>query len=231
MTSETSNIGILGAGRVGTALARLFLNNGIAVSIAGRVAPAELQFMLDFVAPGARGTSAADLMRDNNIIVLAIPSARVLELDPVPLAGKVVVDATNYWAPTEGRILAYEAGQSTSEVLQARLATSRLVKTFNHIGYHEMDENSLPAGSSDRQALAIAGDDAEARALVASIVDAIGFDPVDAGSLSAGRALQPGGPLFGHRLNRVQMDARLQAIPGAGEAGRQHVSEVISRQH
>lgn len=215
LTLIASEIGILGFGRVGTALARLAITNQIAVSIAGRASAAELQFMLDFVAPGATASSAADVLQNSDIIVLAIPSAQALDLDPARLAGKVVIDATNYWAPTDGRIAAYDVDRSTSEVLQQHLMKSRLVKTFNHIGYHEMDENALPAGAPDRQALAIAGDDPDARKLVANIVDAIGFDAVDVGPLSAGRALQPGGPLFGRRLDRTQMVAHLQAMRSA----------------
>lgn len=210
MTESILSIGILGSGRVGTALARLAAKNDVAVSIASRAAASELQFMLDFVAPSTRAASIGELVEKERLIILAIPSVRALELDPLMFADKILIDATNYWEPTDGRIVSYEGDLSSSEVLQVRLNMSRLVKTFNHIGYHEMDENARPAGATDRQALGIAGNDAEARADVAALVNKVGFDPVDAGQLSAGRAFQPGGSVFGHRLNAAQMEEQLR---------------------
>jgi 8-hydroxy-5-deazaflavin:NADPH oxidoreductase len=113
-----------------------------------------------------------------------------------------VVDVMNYWPPVDGVLAEFEeVSRPSSAVVQDALPpTARLVKTFNHIGYHEIEELARPAGSPDRVAVGVAGDDAEAVATVAQLVDALGFDPVIVGQLDAGAALQPGSAAFGADL-------------------------------
>ena len=103
----------------------------------------------------------------------------------------------NYWAPTDGRIDAFEDDPRTSsEVIQDFLAGADVVKTLNHIGYHELESDGRPAGDADRRALALAGDSDRAKARVAGFLDRMGYDPLDAGALAAGRAFQPGTQIF-----------------------------------
>jgi hypothetical protein len=128
------------------------------------------------------------------------------------VAGKLVVDAMNYWPPVNGvQELFEDRRYSSSEIVQRRLARSTIVKTLNHIGYHEMEEDRRPAGSPERRALGVAGDDAGAVDAVADVIERIGYDPVRLYSLSAGRVLEPEGPVFGVPLHRTEFEAALRA--------------------
>jgi predicted dinucleotide-binding enzyme len=206
---KARSVGILGAGKVGTAIARQALKAGYAVSIATAKPPEEIALIVEFTAPGATATTAEAVMRDSDLVVVAVPLAKYRTLDAAGLAGKVAIDVMNYWAPTDGTIADFEGSRSSSEVVQLHLPQTRLVRSLNHIGYHELEDNALPVGPPNRQALAIAGDDAEARLLVAEFVDRLGFDPVDAGPLGCARALQIGTPIFGARLTRSEMGKAL----------------------
>jgi len=155
--------------------------------------------------PGARPRWAADAVADADIVVLAIPLHRFQDLDPGLLSGKLVIDAMNYWPASNGVVQAFEDGGS-SEIVAGHLAGSAVVKTFNHIGYHELEDRARPAGTPDRGAVGIAGDDPAAVAATAALADRIGYDPVRLGSLRAGRALQPGGPVFGVVLTRPEFE-------------------------
>lgn len=118
----------------------------------------------------------------------------------------------NYWAPIDGEVDDFENDPRTSsEIVQDHLAQSSVVKSLNHIGYHELEEDGLPAGSPGRRALAVAGDSEEARTLVAGVIDRLGYDPVDAGPLPAGRAFQPGTEIFNGSHTAPQMQSLLRA--------------------
>jgi len=129
-----------------------------------------------------------------------------------PPAGKIVVDAMNYWPSIDGVQQMFEDRHyGSSEIVQRRLARSRVVKTLNHIGYHELEDERRPAGSPQRRALGVASDDPRAAAAVAELVERIGYDPVRLGSLSAGRLLEPGGPVFGVSLRRTEFELAVRA--------------------
>jgi predicted dinucleotide-binding enzyme len=151
---------------------------------------------------------------DADILVLAIPLHRFLELDPGLLSGKLVVDAMNYWPASDGVLEAFEDGGS-SEIVARRLAGSTVVKALNHIGYHELEDRARPAGVPDRRAAGVAGDDPVAVATIAGLVDAIGYDPVRLDSLRAGRVLQPGGPVFGVVLTPPEFERAVRADAGS----------------
>jgi hypothetical protein len=114
---------------------------------------------------------------DADIVVLAIPLHRFLDLDPGLLNGKVVVDAMNYWPASEGVLKPFTGGGS-SEIVAGRLTGSAVVKALNHIGYHELEDRARPAGAPDRRAAGVAGDDPVAVAAIAGLVDRVGYDPV-----------------------------------------------------
>jgi predicted dinucleotide-binding enzyme len=123
-----------------------------------------------------------------------------------------VVDAMNYWPPVNGLLEMFEDRRFTSsEIVQHRLARSTVVKTLNHIGYHEMEEDRRPAGSPDRRALGVAGDDPAAVEAVVEVIERIGYGAVRLDSLSAGRLLEPGGPVFGAPLHRAEFELALLA--------------------
>ncbi len=145
-------------------------------------------------------------------MVLAIPLHRFPSFDLELVAGKLVVDTMNYWPPTDGVQEMFAGGDlGSSEVVANRLARSTVVKTLNHIGYHELDEGRRPAGSPDRRALGVAGDDPAAVDAVAGVVERIGYDTVRLGSLAAGRLLEPGSAVFGARLTRSEFQQALGA--------------------
>ncbi len=194
-----SRLAVLGAGHVGPVIARLAITAGYPVAIATSGDPADIALITELVIPGAQPRWASDAVAGADIVVLAIPLHRFTEVDPGLLAGKVVVDAMNYWPASDGVLLAFENGGS-SEIVARRLAGSAVVKALNHIGYHELEDRARPAGAPDRRAAGLAGDDPAAVAVVTELTDRIGYDPVRLGGLRAGRALQPGGPVFGQVL-------------------------------
>lgn len=204
-------VGILGAGRVGTALARQALKAGHEVLVATARPPAEIELLVEVMAPGAKAVTADVAALASDLVILAVPLAKYRELDPESLSGKIAIDVTNYWAPTDGTLAEFEGDVSSSEVVQQYLRHTRLVRTLNHIGYHEVEEDALPAGHPERRALAVAGNDAQARATVAEFLDRLGYDAVDAGMLSSARTFAIGTPIFeGHR-QRDEMKRLLDA--------------------
>jgi predicted dinucleotide-binding enzyme len=204
--SGARTIGILGAGRVGTAVARQALKAGYEVRIATSQPAEEIALLVEIMAPGAAAVTAAEAS-GSDIVVLAVPLHKYLALQPGLLAGRTVIDAMNYWAPMDGELEVFEAaGRTSSEIIQAHLSGSDVVKTLNHIGYRAIEEDGRDRGADTRRALALAGADDDAKALVAGFLDRLGYDAVDAGPLAAGRAFQPGTEIFNasHSAERLQ---------------------------
>jgi 8-hydroxy-5-deazaflavin:NADPH oxidoreductase len=203
--TEPGRLAVLGAGHVGPVIARLAIKAGYPVAIATSGDPEDIALITELVIPGAQPRWAADAVADADIVVLAIPLHRFLDIDPVLLNGKLVVDAMNYWPASDGVLKAFEDGGS-SEIVARRLAGSTVVKALNHIGYHELEDRARPAGAPDRRAAGVAGDNPAAVAAIAGLIDRIGYDPVGLDSLRAGRVLQPGGPVFGAVLPRAEFE-------------------------
>jgi 8-hydroxy-5-deazaflavin:NADPH oxidoreductase len=205
-------IAVLGAGHNGPVIARVAMEAGYPVSIAASGDPAEIELIVQVLAPGAEPRWAADAVAAADIVVLAIPLHKFATLDPSLVAGKLVIDTMNYWPPVDGVQQMFEDPRyGSSEIVQHRLARSKVVKTLNHIGYHELEDERRPAGSPDRRALGVAGDDPGAVEIVAELIERIGYDAVRFGRLSAGRLLEPGGPVFGVPLRRTQFDQAVHA--------------------
>jgi predicted dinucleotide-binding enzyme len=203
-------LAVLGAGHVGPVIARLAIAAGYPVAIATSGGPDDIALITELVIPGAEPRWASDAVADADIVVLAIPLHRLTDVDPALLAGKVVVDAMNYWPASDGVLTAFEDGGATSrgssEIVARRLAGSAVVKALNHIGYHELEDRARPAGAPDRRAAGLAGDDPAAVAAVAELTSRLGYDPVRLGGLRAGRVLQPGGPVFGQVLTLPEFE-------------------------
>jgi predicted dinucleotide-binding enzyme len=211
MNSPTTRLAILGAGHVGPVIARLAIRAGHEVSIATSGDPDNLALITELLIPGAAPRWAGDAVAEADIVVLAMPLHRFLTLEPASFSGKLVIDAMNYWPASDGLLQAFESDHAgSSEIVAQRLAGSFVVKTLNHIGYHELEENSRPEGSPDRRAIGIAGDDSRSVETAAALIDRIGYDPVRLGSLGAGRVLQPGGPVFGLVLRRAEFERTIQ---------------------
>jgi predicted dinucleotide-binding enzyme len=210
--SGLPRIAVLGAGHSGPVIARVAIEAGYRVSIAASGDPARIALIAQVLIPGAEPRWAADAVADADVVVLAIPIHKFAAFDPAMVAGKLVVDVMNYWPPVDGTQTMFEDRRSgSSEIVQRRLAESTVVKTLNHIGYHEIDEERRPDGSSDRRALGVAGDDPAAVGVVAQLIERIGYDAIELGSLSDGRLLEPGGPLFGASLRRSEFELAVRA--------------------
>ena len=223
-------LGILGAGHIGPVVARLALSAGYPVDIAASGDPEDIALITEFVVPGARPRWVSDAAADADIVILAMPLHRFLDVDPGLLKGKLVVDAMNYWPASDGRLpvfedtvfedtvfenpvfdgTAFEDAGGSSEIVARRLAGSTVVKALNHIGYHELEDEARPAGAADRKAAGVAGDDPGAVEVIARLVDRIGYDPARVGGLAAGRVLQPGGPVFGVTLSLPEFERVVQ---------------------
>jgi predicted dinucleotide-binding enzyme len=207
-----SRIAVLGAGHTGPIVARMAVETGHQVSIAASGDPNRIELIAQVLAPGAAARWAGDAVRDADIVVLALPMHAFASLDPALFAGKLVVDLMNYWPPNDGVLAMFEnTGRGSSEVVADRLPGATVVKTLNHIGYHDMDERRRPAGTAGRLALGVAGDDPAAVETVADLIDAFGFDPIRFDALSAGRGFEPGHPVFGALLTRAEFLERLES--------------------
>jgi predicted dinucleotide-binding enzyme len=205
-------IAVLGAGHTGPVIARVAMDAGYPVSIAASGDPERIELIAQVLAPGAEPRWAADAVRDADIVVLAIPLHKFATLDPSLVAGKLVVDTMNYWPPVDGVQEMFEDGaHGSSEIVAQRLTRSTVVKTLNHIGYHELDAERRPVGSPERRALGVASDDPGALEVVAELIERIGYDAVRLPSLSAGRILEPGGPVFGATLRRADFELSVHA--------------------
>ena len=202
---EPSRLAVLGAGHVGPVIARLAIRAGYPVAIATSGDPEDIALITELVIPGAQPRWAADAVADADIVVLAIPLHRFLDVNPGLLHGKLVVDAMNYWPASDGMLKAFEDGGS-SEIVARRLVGSAVVKALNHVGYHELEDRARPAAAPDRRAAGVASDDPAAAAAIAGLIERIGYDPVRLESLRAGRVLQPGGPVFGAVLPRREFE-------------------------
>jgi predicted dinucleotide-binding enzyme len=202
-----TRIAVLGAGHVGPVIARMAIDAGFPVSIAASGDPEEIALITRFLAPGAEPRWAAEAVEDADVVVLAIPLHKFATFDPALVAGRLVVDTMNYWPPIDGVQEMFEDRRyGSSEIVAHRLSRSTIVKTFNHIGYHELDDERRPAGSPERRALGVAGDDPAAVTTVADVIERIGYDAVPLEGLGAGRLLEPGGPVFGVSLNRTSFE-------------------------
>ena len=187
-------LGIVGAGKFGTTLARAAIAAGYDVAISGSGPADDIALTVDVLAPGAHATTTAEVVRHADIIVLAVPTHRFRELSRELFAGKILIDAMNYWQPVDGDDPELTAARDgTSMIVQERFRSARVVKSLNQLGYHQLEENRHPKGAPERIAIGAAGDDQLAVKKVMRLLDRLGFDPVDAGPLNNGLALEPDG--------------------------------------
>lgn len=206
-------IGILGAGKLGTVLAKIAINSGYEVLIAGSGSVEKIALTIEVLVPGAKAKVAAEVAEKADIIILALPLGKYKSIPKEKLANKIVIDAMNYWWEVDGPdndIL--KETLSSSEVVAKYLKNSIVVKAFNHMGYHDLEEVIYQEDGQERKAIAYATDDVEAGNQVAKLIEKFGFDSLNLGELSRGVILEPGYPPFGANLSKVDLQKMIQGI-------------------
>lgn len=203
-------VGILGAGKVGIVLAQLALKAGYEVLIAGSGSVEKIALTVEVLAPGAKAVTAAEAEAKADLVILALPLSKYETIDRSGLDGKLVLDAMNYWWEVDGiRTDLTNPLQSSSELVQRFLSNSQVIKAFNHMGYHDLFDESAPAGTPKRKALALAGDDDAAIATIRSFIDDLGFDSLYVGPLANGIMLEPGSEVFGANVTLPELQAMI----------------------
>jgi predicted dinucleotide-binding enzyme len=212
MEDIMTTIGLIGAGHIGSQVARLAIAHGYRVVISNSRGPDTLAELVTELGPDARAASAAEAARAGDIVVVTVPLKNYRQVPVEPLAGKIVIDTNNYYPQRDGHIPELDNESSTtSELLQAHLPASKVVKAFNHIYAAQLTTDGRPAGTPDRRALVIAGDDRDAKATVSALLDQFGFDAVDAGPLKEGWRIQRDTPGYGPRRTAPQLRQDLAA--------------------
>jgi len=207
-----TTLGLIGAGNIGSQIARLAVLHGYDVVISNSRGPDSLSQLIRELGPRARAATPLAAAIAGDIVVVAIPLKNYREVPVEPLAGKVVIDANNYYPQRDGRIRELDdESTTTAELLQAHLPESRVVKAFNHIYAAELTTDGTTAGAPGRRALAIAGDDPGAKATVSRLLDNFGFDAVDAGPLKEGWRFQRDTPGYGPRRTADELRRDLKA--------------------
>ncbi len=207
-----ATIGLIGAGRIGSQVARLAVANGYDVVISNSRGPQTLSALVKELGAKARAATALEAAMAGDIVVVAIPLRSYRQVPVEPLAGKVVIDTNNYYPERDGHIPELDdETTTTSELLQAHLPRSMVVKAFNHIYAAELTAHGQPAGSKNRRALVIAGDDPAAKKTVTRLLDQFGFDTVDAGPLEEGWRIQRDTPGYGPRRTAEELRRDLAA--------------------
>jgi predicted dinucleotide-binding enzyme len=207
-----TTLGIIGAGHIGSQVARLAVASGYSVVISNSRGPETLTGLIAELGPNARAATALEAAQSGEIVVVTVPLKNYRAVPVEPLAGKIVIDTNNYYPQRDGHIPELDnESTTTSELLQAHLPTAKVVKAFNHIYAAELTTHGQPAGTKNRRALVIAGDDQGAKDVVTRMLDQFGFDTVDAGSLKEGWRIQRDTPGYGPRRTAEDLRKDLAA--------------------
>jgi predicted dinucleotide-binding enzyme len=207
-----TTIGLIGAGNIGGQLARLAVAHGYDVVISNSRGPETLAALVEELGPQARAATPAEAASAGDLVVVTVPLKAYRSVPVEPLAGKTVIDTNNYYFERDGRIPELDEEKATvSGLLQEHLPASKVVKAFNNIMAADLTTNGMPAGSADRRALPVAGDDAEAKALVSTLIDEFGFDAVDAGPLSESWRFERDRPAYVVRMTAAEIPEKLAA--------------------
>ena len=205
-----TTIGIIGAGHIGSQVARKAVQLGYDVVISNSRGPETLQDLVAELGTGARAATAAEAAAAGDFAVVTVPLKNYRDVPVEPLAGKVVIDTNNYYWERDGRIPALDKGETTtSGMLQEHLPQSKVAKGFNHIMAKDITTDGAAAGTEDRRALATASDYPEAADLVTRLYDEFGFDTVNVGPLSESWRVERDRPAYVARQTAAQLKDNL----------------------
>jgi predicted dinucleotide-binding enzyme len=201
-----TTIGIIGAGHIGSQVARAAIAVGYDVAISNSRGPETLADLVAELGPKARAATAVEAAEAGDFAVVTVPLKAVYDVPVEPLAGKIVIDTNNYYFERDGRIPALDNGVDTvSAMLQRHLPTSKVAKGFNHIMAKDITTDGTPAGTENRRALATSSDFEEAAELVQRLYDELGFDTVNVGPLSESWRVERDQPAYVRRQNRHEL--------------------------
>lgn len=209
-----STIGIIGAGNIGSQVARVAIAAGYDVVIANSRGPETLSDLVSELGPKARAATAAEAAEAaEEFAVVTVPLAAYQQVPVTELAGKIVIDTNNYYFERDGRFPILDEGKATtSGLLQEHLPTSKVVKGFNHIGAASITAEAQAAGTENRRALAVFSDFPEAAAVVEQFINTVGFDTVNGGLLSESWRIERDRPGYVVRLTAAELT---DALAGA----------------
>jgi len=211
--------GFLGSGNIGSTVARLAVDAGHDVVLSNSRGPETLAALVDQLGPRARAATSEEAARAGDIVVVTVPLKARGDLPHEALAGKVVIDTMNYYPQRDGEVPELEdESTTTSELLQALAPDAKVVKGFNNIFYGHLAALARPSGADDRSALAIAGDDAQAKEVVRVALDEIGYDTVDLGPLTEGWRTQRDTAAYGSMYAKDPADWTKGARPADRDA-------------
>lgn len=208
-----TTLGTIGAGNIGSNVARAAIAAGFDVILSNSRGPASLAALVEELGPQASAATPEGAAAGADLVLVAVPLGKIGQIPPRILDGKIVMDANNYYPQRDGHIARIDRGEvTTSRLLQAHAPGARVVKAFNNIGAEQIPTDGMPQGAPDRRALPIAGDDAEAKQIVASFLDALGYDAVDVGALDDSWVVERDTPSYGRRSNAVELRALVQNV-------------------
>lgn len=203
------NIGLIGAGKIGATAARNFLSAGHTVALSNSRGPETLQDLIDDLGENARALTSEEAADFGDVVMEAIPYGHIESLPADALAGKILISASNYYPQRDGEI--DFDGKTQTERVGAMLPDTRVVKAFNTIYWEHLRDQGDPSLPMDeRRVVPLAGDDADAKSMVADLIDDIGFAPVDLGSLSDSHSMEPGRPIYNKTLTRSEAQSILE---------------------
>jgi predicted dinucleotide-binding enzyme len=206
-------IGIIGAGHIGSQVARAAIANGYDVVISNSRGPETLTDLVAELGEHARAATATDAALAGDFAVVTVPMGAIPSIPVEALDGKVVIDTNNYYWERDGHIAELDDQSATvSELLQRHLPGSKVAKGFNHIQSAQITTDGAPAGTQNRRALATASDHPEAIELITGLYDEFGFDTVSAGALAEGWRVERDTPAYVSRQNAEELRANLAAV-------------------
>jgi predicted dinucleotide-binding enzyme len=205
-----TTLGFVGAGKIGGTLARLAAQLGYDVVVSNSRAPETLTGLVAEIGPKARAAWAAEASAAADIAIVSIPFKNIGQLDPAPLAGKIVLETNNYYPARDGRVEPIDEERATTTgLLQEHLPASHVVKAFNHINWLHIPKQGLPAGDPGRRALALASDHVDALDFARRFYDELGYDAVDVGSVAESWRIERDTPGYGPRFTAAELTEAL----------------------